>query len=822
MLKPSDLSPEQKQAYRDILTKKVMCIASDCGFGKCLHPTTKIIMYDGSIKEVKDIRVGDKLLGDDNKPRNVLECNTGQSKMFKVIPNKGEPWICNINHTLCVVSSSKNSLGPAHKYYEFDVEKYLKLPKSIQRSLKQYTVGFNGWKSYCRYKYDPYFVGLWLGDGTTRCIGITNADIEVQNWIYNYAKAINMGVREDCSKPNSPQFYITNGIGQPNPLWRFINKNFRNLNGDKCLPAKFVTVCRYQRLRLLAGLIDTDGYYDGGGFEIVQKHLDLTNSICTLARSLGFFVTRTVKRVLGCDYHRLYITGDINEIPTKVSRRQAKPRLINKAHNRVGFTIEPEEYGDYVGLVVDGNHKFLLHDFTVCHNSISCLNAFTLLLKKKPESKLLIVCTPKGVEKTWAHEHKKWSHTKHLNIKSLACGPAQRIKLLQENADGYAISYNNLKWLSENNPGINFNFVFADEGDCLKGAQSKWREYLIKLAPKAKYRIISSATPKTREEDDYWGLCKYLDGGQALKAPDIESFYAMYCKSFTLPDSNHRIWKVRKERVELIEDRIKHLFFKYELSSKAKIPIKTKTFTVKLRPESQKKYDALQKSQCLNSIVFDDRGYKDMQMSLNAATLSAKLSQLSNGFVYMDEAVRITPKLLVEVSTNRDIQKLIKSTKRTVAVDIFDDRPKAMLKLIRYIHRKHGQEPIAIPYFHKHELVQLQRILPDGVTDTSYDFQNRWNRGEIPYLFMQYSRSSKSLNLQQGGFIMAFYAPTFKWVDDYQIIRRLARQGQPEPCVYAYRLYIKGTVDDAKVKRLDQRFQGHWRFQKKILQRINR
>lgn len=454
--------------------------------------------------------------------------------------------------------------------------------------------------------------------------------------------------------------------------------------------------------------------------------------------------------------------------------------------------------------------------------TISCLNAFTILKKRRSNQKLLVVCTSKGVEETWKGEHKKWSHTKHLDIVTLDGNPTQRKRLLQQKGvDGYVISYNKLKWFRDNKGDIDFTFVFADEGDCLKGRDSKWRQYLIELAPKAKYRIISSATPKTREEDDYWGLCHYLDGGKSLKAPTAEIFNAMYCSAFVDKKTHHTRYKIKSKMIPILEDRIKHLFIKYELSDKATIPIKTRTMNVKLKPSSRKKYDALQKSQCLNSIVFDDRGYKDEKMSLTAAMLSAKLSQLSNGFVYMDEAVRIKPALLAKAATEADVKSLLKKSKKKVAVDIFDDRVRAMKRLIKKIHKTHGKTPIAIPYFHKHELVQLKRILPNASTDTDTDFQQRWNRGEIPYLLMQYSRSSKSLNLQQGGYIMAIYSPTFKWVDDYQIVRRLARQGQKQPCVYVYRLYIEGTVDDEKTKRLGERFKGHWRFQKKILQKIS-
>lgn len=448
--------------------------------------------------------------------------------------------------------------------------------------------------------------------------------------------------------------------------------------------------------------------------------------------------------------------------------------------------------------------------------SICGLSAFVVLLKKYPKSKMLIVCTPQGVENTWRGEHLEWSHTKHLRVTALNCTPVKRLKLIKEEADIYVISYNSLKWLMDNNKGkskIKFNFVFADEADCLKGPTSKWRSHLIGCAPKAEYRILSSATPKAREEDDYWGLCKYMDNGKSLRAKTVGDFRAKYCKSFVL--NNRQIWRINPTMIDKLENRIEHLFIRYSLSEKANIPIKTITCYASLSESSMKKYNKLQEEQCVNSIVYDDDGYRDNDKSLDAMTLSGKLSQLSNGFLYVDDNLRITPEMLAETT---NVKSLINQSKRRYAVDVFDDRIKAFGKLIKVIHKKHGKQPVAIPYFFKHELVQLQRLLPTGVCDTDDDFQERWNNGEVDYLFLQYNRSSKSLNLQQGGYIMAFYSPTFVWVDDYQIIRRLARQGQIAPCVYAYRLYMRDTIDEIKTKKLGERFTGHSRFQKKIRQ----
>jgi hypothetical protein len=75
------------------------------GTGKCLKINTPIIMFDGSIKMVQDICVGDILMGDDSTPRNVTSLARGQDKMYHVVPIKGEKYTVNSEHILCLKAS---------------------------------------------------------------------------------------------------------------------------------------------------------------------------------------------------------------------------------------------------------------------------------------------------------------------------------------------------------------------------------------------------------------------------------------------------------------------------------------------------------------------------------------------------------------------------------------------------------------------------------------------------------------------------------------------------------------------------------------------
>ena len=66
----------------------------------CHAAGTKIMMIDGSTKNVEDVVIGDVLMGDDGTPRNVLALHRGVSDMWKITPIEGESFVVNGEHTL--------------------------------------------------------------------------------------------------------------------------------------------------------------------------------------------------------------------------------------------------------------------------------------------------------------------------------------------------------------------------------------------------------------------------------------------------------------------------------------------------------------------------------------------------------------------------------------------------------------------------------------------------------------------------------------------------------------------------------------------------
>ena len=93
--------PEDLWTLEDAL--KGVLVMGETGSGKCLGKDTPVMLVSGEIVPVQDIKEGDLLMGDDSTPRKVLSTTQGYGRLYKIIPFKGEPWICNDVHvmTLC-------------------------------------------------------------------------------------------------------------------------------------------------------------------------------------------------------------------------------------------------------------------------------------------------------------------------------------------------------------------------------------------------------------------------------------------------------------------------------------------------------------------------------------------------------------------------------------------------------------------------------------------------------------------------------------------------------------------------------------------------
>jgi DNA mismatch repair ATPase MutS len=235
-----------------------------------------------------------------------------------------------------------------------------------------------------------YYIGLWLGDGTTRCVyQISQCETlypETGHFLPTFANSCGLNLIRYLSPSkttNDKAPVTTHGqIGDIDGKVCYLiedvdvgvrNKSSRNVivrvfkhlgmlkgtaKGLKCIPAQLLSTRREVRLAMLAGLLDTDGHYGGDekhAYEITHKGFDLSNAILRLCRGLGFQASlsrKVVKKSPENDYYRIHITGSkLHEIPCQIRKMMAVKkfgvRKRNEQHYSVQMTYDGE--GDYFG-----------------------------------------------------------------------------------------------------------------------------------------------------------------------------------------------------------------------------------------------------------------------------------------------------------------------------------------------------------------------------------------------------------------------------------------------------------------------------------------
>jgi hypothetical protein len=321
--------------------------ADKTGYGKCLGKNTPVIMFDGSVKFVQDIQVGDVIMGDNSSPRNVLSTTSGKETMYKIIQSNGDNYVVNESHimslflkrtviikknTIRYFDRSKNdyvfknfesyeelnvfvsTLEYASNFIDISIKDYLNLPTRIKRSLRGYKKHVNCWTNRLSptEDIDPFYLGTWLGLCSKQpCL----TKYQLFEMMKDKLKLHFTGFSFEIMK-------------------MYLNKYDLNCHTTLFIPEIFKINTIENRLKILNGIFEVDGLeYEHN--RIVRCSKQLKKDILFISNSLGICVFSNESRI--------------------------KLKKLDDVDTYYGFTI-------------DGNHRFLLGDFTVTHNTLSMVS----------------------------------------------------------------------------------------------------------------------------------------------------------------------------------------------------------------------------------------------------------------------------------------------------------------------------------------------------------------------------------------------------------------------------------------------------------------
>lgn len=364
------------------------------GVGKCHAKDTLILMYDGSIEMVQNIKIGDKIMGDDSTLRTIISLAKGQDYMYNIIPIKGESFNVNSEHILClkftyIIRNNVNfiieildkytyklkiksfkikkaaedylkKITEEDQIIEISVKRYLELSNKIKKNLKLYRKGVEYKDSYD--VFEPYLIGFWLGNGFCDSI-ITIKDLKVVLYLQNIAKKHNLNINYQGGYN-----YKISSIKPDKNIFLETLKKY-NLINNKHISREYLINSKNVRLNLLAGIIDSDGYLYSNYFKIIQNNFDLVKDIVFLARSLGF--AAYFKLIYKSKYIISIYGKNLDDIPTKkliIKFKEIKDVLVTS------FMIKESGYNNYYGFIIDKNNRYLLGDFTVTHNTCTAIS----------------------------------------------------------------------------------------------------------------------------------------------------------------------------------------------------------------------------------------------------------------------------------------------------------------------------------------------------------------------------------------------------------------------------------------------------------------
>ena len=165
---------------------------------------------------------------------------------------------------------------------------------------------------------DPYILGAWLGDGGSRDAVMWAGERDAGYFITRFQAA---GYRVGACGRHK-------GVVNWRPLGLERDLRILGVLGDKHVPADYLYGSERQRLALLQGLMDTDGYAGPGSFvEFSSKREQLAEAVVWLAASLGQRprLSKGVARLNGIDHGPKYrvswrATRQVFTLPRKAQR----------------------------------------------------------------------------------------------------------------------------------------------------------------------------------------------------------------------------------------------------------------------------------------------------------------------------------------------------------------------------------------------------------------------------------------------------------------------------------------------------------------------
>lgn len=577
----------QKIAIERLAGSKRFILADDMGLGKGLENNSLIYVPNG-VKKMGDIVVGDKVIGSDGNPYNVIGVfPQGKKETYKITFNDGYSIITDDEHLWSVSSPNygknrqnerrKKSLVLSTKQMydggkiiikgdgynkdkNYEIETYYKSPN-----------GNNKWQipivqpiqfeQNNELPIDPYLLGLCLGDGyfdkNNNCVFVVHED-DYDELFSRYK----LKPRKTRVKQKGGYIKIGDTL------------NLLNLNNTKAYNKFIPNIYKYSsienRLTILQGLMDTDGHcmyskngvFRGTEFSTISEKL--CDDVCEMVQTLGGIARKKSRRG--------FYKKDGKKVECNISYRVniKLPKGMNpfRLKRKVDRYNEPKKYptGRYISKIekygenectcisVDSPDKlYVTEHCIVTHNTTS-----TIIAALETNAKKVLIICPASLKINWEREIRNYTDRSVF----IAEG-----KNFSTEHDFVIVNYDILKNFydvknKENTQIYQFNpdLIILDECHYVKNGQAA-RTKLVNGITKRSERVwLLSGTPMTSRPMDYYNLLNIID---SPVAQNWMAYAIRYCQGYQIMAGRRKVWIVNgASNLEELRDRTAKQFLR--------------------------------------------------------------------------------------------------------------------------------------------------------------------------------------------------------------------------------------------------------------------
>lgn len=592
LLKAPPLGKYQEEDIKKFISQNRLICGHDVGLGKA-QPLYARILTPYGYKAFSEIKVGDEIInasGNTSRVEAVYE--QGEKEVFKLTFSDGSTAESCKEHLWSYKTNNDRSRGKNFRTASLeDILMRHTTKKGIDCYLPSNPV-ITFSSSSIPLVIDPYALGLLIGNGCFRkVVKYSTADIETLDTMNNLFHKFGLYFKKrkdyDYDLIRLPENKEPKNAVKDELVRLGL---FGKLSKDKHIPKEYLLASPQERIALLQGLLDTDGYISkSGDIHFSTSSPQLSEDFCFLVQSLGGY-TRCVPyipKIGDKEYSTAwYITVMLPDtsLITPFRLKRKLNRLVPRTkYSPVRRLVSVKPVGKTPCRCIKTSAKdglYLTDNMIITHNTYIAISGLNHLRNYGEIDKVLIVSVPETLY-NWKRELKIFSDYTDDDI--LVVTKDNRNIIEQwDNKKIIITSYNTFILISDfyyqkehgkngvkkyRNPPIDFSkwsdkpCLILDEGHKIKNRASRTFHTLKLHKEFFNYRYILTATPYPNDITEIWSLMYMLD--ESILGVDYNEFVERVA-SIGNRFSAYAINYFKEREVAKIVDRLKPFLIRRE------------------------------------------------------------------------------------------------------------------------------------------------------------------------------------------------------------------------------------------------------------------